>query len=127
RVAAGERWDLVFNIAEGLIGFGREAQVPALLDAFNIAYTFSDPVVLAVTLHKALTKRVIRDMRIDTPDFIVYESDADLEQFRLPFPVFAKPVAGGSSMGISSESRIVDRRQLVSVCRKLRTRFRQPV
>src|SRR5205823_5611785 len=38
-----------------------------------------------------------------------------------------KPVAGGSSMGISSESRIVDRRQLVSVCRKLRTRFRQPV
>ena len=36
RLAAGDRWDLVFNIAEGLYGFGREAQVPALLDAYNI-------------------------------------------------------------------------------------------
>ena len=45
RLAAGERWDLVFNIAEGLHGFGREAQVPALLDAYEIPYTFSDPLV----------------------------------------------------------------------------------
>jgi len=34
RLAAGARWDLVFNIAEGVSGFGREAQVPALLDAW---------------------------------------------------------------------------------------------
>ena len=46
RLAAGDRWDLVFNIAEGLDGVGREAQVPALLDAYGIPYTFSDPVVL---------------------------------------------------------------------------------
>ena len=42
RLVAGNRWDLVFNIAEGLHGFGREAQIPALLDAYNIPYTFSD-------------------------------------------------------------------------------------
>src|SRR5688500_14702272 len=42
RLAAGARWDLVFNIAEGLRGFGRESQVPALLDAYDIPYTFSD-------------------------------------------------------------------------------------
>jgi len=34
RLAARERWDLVFNIAEGLRGIGREAPVPALLDAY---------------------------------------------------------------------------------------------
>src|SRR5882724_9010222 len=39
RLAAGERWDLVFNIAEGLHGISREAQVPALLEAFAIPYT----------------------------------------------------------------------------------------
>ena len=33
RLVAGERWDLVFNIAEGVAGFGRESQVPALLEA----------------------------------------------------------------------------------------------
>jgi len=58
RLAAGERWDLVFNIAEGLHGYGREAQVPALLDAYGIPYTFSDPLVLSLTLHKGMTKRV---------------------------------------------------------------------
>ena len=30
RLARGDRWDLVFNIAEGLRGIGREAQVPAI-------------------------------------------------------------------------------------------------
>ena len=43
RLAAGERWELVFNIAEGLHGYGREAQVPALLDAYGIAYTIPSP------------------------------------------------------------------------------------
>ncbi|MBE0557918.1 MAG: D-alanine--D-alanine ligase, partial [Proteobacteria bacterium] len=74
RLVAGERWDLVFNIAEGLRGFGREAQVPALLDAYDIPYTFSDPLLLTLTLHKGMTKRVIRDLRIPTPAFAVIES-----------------------------------------------------
>ncbi len=52
RLVAGERWDLVFNIAEGVAGFGRESQVPALLEAYEIPYTFSDPLVCALTLHK---------------------------------------------------------------------------
>ena len=33
-LAAGYRWDIVFNIAEGVYGTGREAQVPALLFRF---------------------------------------------------------------------------------------------
>src|SRR5688572_5581941 len=53
RLLAGERWELVLNIAEGLRGFGRESLVPALLDAWDIPYVFSDPLVCALTLHKA--------------------------------------------------------------------------
>ena len=71
RLAGGSRWDLVFNIAEGLSGFGREAQVPAVLDAYGIPYTFSDPLVLSLTLHKGMTKRVVRDLGIPTPGFAV--------------------------------------------------------
>ena len=37
RLAKGDRWELVFNIAEGLYGYGREAQVPAILDVYGIA------------------------------------------------------------------------------------------
>src|SRR5512135_3443527 len=78
RLVAGERWDLVFNIAEGLRGFGREAQVPALLDAYDIPYTFSDPLLLTLPLHKGMTKRVIRDLGIPTPAFAVIGSPEEI-------------------------------------------------
>jgi D-alanine-D-alanine ligase len=127
RLAAGDRWDLVFNIAEGLRGFGREAQVPALLDAYDIPYTFSDPLVLALTLHKGMTKHVIRDMGIPTPDFAVIESEDRIGGIRLPFPLFAKPVAEGTGKGITAASRIESTQELARVCRMLLAAFKQPV
>ena len=127
RLARGERWDLVFNIAEGLNGVGREAQVPAILDAYGIAYTFSDPMVMALTLHKGLTKRVVRDAGIPTADFAVIESEADLDRVLLPYPLFAKPVAEGTGKGITPASRIDEPSRLRTVCRDLLARYAQPV
>jgi len=127
RLAQGERWDLVFNIAEGLNGMGREAQVPAVLDGYGIAYTFSDPMVMGLTLHKGLTKRVVRDAGVATADFAVVESEADIDAIRLPFPLFAKPVAEGTGKGVTPASRIADREALSGVCRELLRRFDQPV
>src|SRR5208283_4972543 len=48
KLAAGERWDAVFNFCEGLKGLAREAQAPALLEAYDIPYVFSDPLTLAL-------------------------------------------------------------------------------
>jgi len=127
RLVAGDRWDLVFNIAEGLRGFGREAQVPALLDAYEIPYTFSDPLVMSLTLHKGMTKRVIRDLGIPTPDFAVVEDETEAGKVDLPFPLFAKPVAEGTGKGISGSSRIESRADLVRVCEELLHDFEQPV
>jgi len=126
RLVFGDRWDLVFNIAEGLKGYGREAQVPALLDAYGIPYTFSDPLVLTLTLHKGMTKRVIRDAGIPTPDFYVVETVSDVDKIDLPFPLFAKPVAEGTSKGINSSSKITDREELAAVCENLIETFKQP-
>jgi D-alanine-D-alanine ligase len=127
RLARGKRWDMVFNIAEGLKGFGREAQVPALLDAYEIPYTFSDPLVLSLTLHKGMTKRVIRDLGIPTPDFHVIETEADLDKVDLPYPLFAKPVAEGTVKGINKASRIRSHDELTQVCRVLLAGYEQPV
>ena len=109
RLAAGDRWDIVFNIAEGLRGVAREAQVPALLEAYDIPCTFSDPLVTALTLHKALTKRVLRDVGVRTPDFFVVESEADIERCKLPFPLFVKPLAEGTAKGIDGDSKVDSR------------------
>ncbi|MCK6449655.1 MAG: D-alanine--D-alanine ligase [Alphaproteobacteria bacterium] len=127
RLARGERWDLVFNIAEGLNGIGREAQVPAVLDAYGVAYTFSDPMVMALTLHKGLTKRVVRDAGIPTADFVVIETESDIGGVRLPYPLFAKPVAEGTGKGVTPASKIDAPAQLRQVCSALLQRYAQPV
>ncbi|MBF0262417.1 MAG: D-alanine--D-alanine ligase, partial [Magnetococcales bacterium] len=73
KLVAGRRWDLVFNIAEGVGGRGREAQVPGLLELFSQPYLFSDPVTLGVTLDKGLCKRLARDAGWPTAPFVLLE------------------------------------------------------
>ncbi|MBP7460225.1 MAG: D-alanine--D-alanine ligase [Candidatus Delongbacteria bacterium] len=126
-LAERHRWDLVFNICEGMHGLGREALVPALLDAYRIPYTFSEPLVLSLTLHKGFAKSVVRDLGVPTPDFALVDQADDIDRIDLPFPLFAKPVAEGSGKGISSTSIIHDRDQLRSVCRELLQHYQQQV
>lgn len=127
RVCRGDRWDLVFNIAEGRFGVGRESQVPALLDAYGIAYTFSDPLVSAVTLHKATAKRLLRDHGLPTPGFVLVESAADVEGIELRLPLFGKPVAEGTSKGIDTRSILRTTAELRSTCERLLERYGQAV
>mgnify|MGYP000870001502 CR=1 FL=1 len=127
RLARGDRWDLVFNIAEGLYGNGREALVPALLDAYRIPYTFSDPLVLALTLHKGMTKQIVRALGLPTADFAVVATLKDIDAIDLPMPLFAKPVAEGTGKGIGQHSKIASRAELQEVCLSLLAEFKQPV
>lgn len=127
RLVNGDRWDLVFNIAEGLYGIGREAQVTALLDAWQIPYTFADTMVLGLTLHKGMTKHVIRSLGLPTPDFAVVEAEKDAQSVRLPFPLFCKPVAEGTGKGITAKSKVTSQADLIKTCRHLLEEFHQPV
>lgn len=127
RLAAGDRWDLVFNICEGLRGPGREAQVPALLDAYKIPYTFADPLVMSVCLHKGLTKTVIREHGLATPHSLLVDDVASLNGSTLRYPLFIKPVAEGTGKGITPDSKIATPDELAAGCAELLTKFRQPV
>jgi D-alanine-D-alanine ligase len=126
-LVAGRRWDLVFNIAEGLYGIGREAQVPALLDMYRIPYTFSDPLVMSLTLHKGMTKRVIRDAGVPTADFIVAETPTDARSVAFAAPYFVKPVAEGTGKGVTPDSIVRQKADLAGACRRLIGAFGQPV
>jgi len=127
KLVAGQRWDLVFNIAEGVAGFGRESQVPALLEAYQIPYTFSDPLVCALTLHKGMAKHVARGCGVPTPNFALVTNVADAAAVTLPLPLFVKPVAEGSSKGITAKSLVRSRASLLDVCAELLAEHRQPV
>jgi len=127
RLAAGERWDGVFNFCEGLRGVSREAQVPALLEAYEIPYVFSDPLTMALTLDKALCKHIVRAHGIPTPDFAVVEQMADVSNIALAYPLFLKPVAEGSGKGIDADSKVDNVEALSRCAARLLNRFSQPV
>jgi D-alanine-D-alanine ligase len=125
-LAAGETWDLVFNIAEGVSGIAREAQVPALLEAYGIPFTFSTADVLTVAMDKALAKLVVRQAGVLTPDFAVIRSARDLRAVDLPYPLFVKPLAEGTSKGVQETSKVADRAALTAKCLDVLKTYRQP-
>lgn len=127
RLLKGDRWDLVFNISEGMYGRGREALAPALLDAFQIPYTFSDPVTMAITLDKAIAKCVVAEAGVATAPFVAVRSKADLEAVNLPYPLFIKPLCEGSSKGVSSRSRVEDYAQLLTAGGELLATYPQGI
>lgn len=129
RLASGDRWDLVFNICEGLHGTGREAQVPAILDAYEIPCTLSDACVMSVCLDKGVTKAVVANAGLPTPRFAVVHDVSQVPALdnRLSFPLFAKPLAEGTSKGVSPASRVNRLEELSDVCAELLSRYRQPV
>lgn len=53
-------WDLVFSTSEGIHGLAREAQVPALLEAYEIPFIGSDAASTVLCHDKAKTKVWIR-------------------------------------------------------------------
>ena len=127
RLVAGERWDAVFNICEGISGFAREAQVPALLDAYGVPYVFSDALTLAASLDKGWAKRIVRDCGVPTAPFALIERIGDAANVALPYPLFLKPVAEGSGKGVGGRSRVTNPVELRTVAADLLARFRQPV
>jgi D-alanine-D-alanine ligase len=127
RLAAGDRWDCIFNFCEGLKGVAREAQVPALLEAYDVPYVFSDPLTLCIALDKGMTKRLLRDSGVPTAPFAVIGEARDIPAVLLPYPLFLKPVAEGSGKGIGAKSKVGNRRELETVAAELLQKFEQPV
>lgn len=127
RLASGERWDLVFNFAEGVRGRSREAQVPAVCELYDQPYTFSDPLTCAVTLDKSLAKRLVRDHGLPTAPFALVERPEQAAAVTLEPPLFVKPVAEGSGKGVTGRSRVESREALPAVCAELIQTFHQPV
>jgi D-alanine-D-alanine ligase len=119
--------DVAFNLAEGIEGRARESQVPALLELLGIPYTGSDPTAIALSLDKGLAKRLVQQAGLSTPAFVLMETGKE----RLPrgwsFPCIAKPVAEGSSRGVTRSSVVDDERALRALVGEQVGRYRQPM
>ena len=122
-----DRPDLVFNLAEGLHGQSREALVPAICEYLSIPYTGSDPLTLALSLHKGRAKETLAYRGVPTAPFAWIETLRDLERVALPFPVFVKPVAEGSGKGVFTSNVCHGPRELRKRARFLLEHYAEPV
>ena len=141
------RPDIVFNIAEGLLGVNREAHVPAICEFFGIPYSGSDPFTLSLCLDKARTKEILAYHGVPTAAFALVRTTADLTALRsriravhhvtaphvvpserpLHLPLFVKPVHEGSSKGITERNLCRTQTELEHQVALLLETYRQPV
>ncbi|PPR02562.1 hypothetical protein CVT24_001943 [Panaeolus cyanescens] len=142
RLGSGVRqpWDIVFNFSESIGGLGKEGHVPGLLEAYQYNYTFSDSSVLALCMDKAKTKMVLDYHGIPTSPFacILPRAGKDLSPQKLvdkyiwksrhadalrKFPLFVKPAADNSGVGIQQENKVDNETQLTQAVERLTAQF----
>ncbi len=119
------RPDLVFNIAEGLLGASREAQIPAMLDMLGIPYTGSDPLTLGLCLDKRRSKEILAHHGVASPRFAIVNSPAEIPDW-LQFPLIVKPTLEGSSKGVTDKALVHDRHALARQLEWVLNSYDQP-
>src|SRR5665647_3385104 len=125
-LASGSKWDIVFNIAEGLYGDGRESVVPAVLDQYRIPYVFSGPLIMGLSLNKHLAKLVVASAGVPvSPGYLITEIK-DLGKCDLNYPLFVKPVSEGTGKGITEKSLVNSSSELTKMVKWILSEFKQP-
>jgi D-alanine-D-alanine ligase len=115
--------DLAFNVAEGLRGEIREAQIPAILEMLGIPYTHSGALAHAISLDKALTKKIWQYHGLPTPKFVAIGASDKPYVEGLEFPVLVKPNSEGSSKGVFNDNLIDDPEKLTAKIREIQRAY----
>jgi D-alanine-D-alanine ligase len=121
-----EKPDICFNIAEGLGGDAREAQVPALLEMMKIPYTGSRVLTNGISLDKTLTKRIWRDRRLPVAPFQEFHVGDEPLRGDLEFPLFVKPAREGTGMGVDTNAIVNNEKELRERAEYIINTYQQP-
>lgn len=121
-----KKLDLVFNNAEGIYGKDRELQLPAMMEMLQIPYTGSGPLTQGFSLNKAKAKQVLMSEGIPTAPFQIMDGKNFELNKNLKYPLIVKPIAQGSSMGITNKSVVRDLASLKKQVNKIVKAFNQP-
>ena len=124
QVVQGERPGMVFNVSYGLQGQARYTHVPSILEMVGIPYVGSGPLGHSLALDKVVTKMLLRQRDIPTPDFAVLDTpEAELPP-DLTYPMIVKPKNEAVSFGLKVVDDEAGLREAAAV---IFNEFRQPV
>lgn len=99
RVLKGELPGMVFNVSYGIQGQARYTHVPSILEMLGIPYVGSGPLAHSIALDKVVTKMVLVQHGLPTPEFAVLESK-NFEVPDLGYPMIVKPKNEAVSFGL---------------------------
>lgn len=123
RVVKGERPGMVFNISYGIQGQARYTHVPSILEMVGIPYVGSGPLAHSLALDKVVTKMMLRQHGLSTPDFAVLNGpDAPLP--KIEYPIIVKPKNEAVSFGLKI---VENEKELSEAVRAVCHEYRQPV
>ncbi|WFF39029.1 D-alanine--D-alanine ligase [Moraxella nasibovis] len=93
-------YDRVFNVLHGT--FGEDGSLQGVLDGFNIPYTGCGVLASAIAMDKFRCRLVWQSLGLPNVPYVVLNDDSDFEAVEKEFglPLFAKPAAEGSSVGV---------------------------
>ncbi len=98
-IAQAQKTDVVFIALHGK--FGEDGAVQGVLEILGIPYTGSSVLASAVAMNKPMAKRIWQTYALPTPDWQIVEQGPPAEQAVRSYPVVVKPIAEGSSVGVS--------------------------
>jgi D-alanine-D-alanine ligase len=123
RVVHGERPGMVFNVSYGLQGQARYTHVPSILEMVGIPYVASGPMGHSLSLDKVVTKMILRQNGLPTPDFtVLHAPDAPIPE--LPYPMIVKPRNESVSFGLKV---VQDEEELRAAAQVIFDEYSQPV
>ena len=112
-------FQVAFNVLHGT--YGEDGTVQALLDSIGIPYTGCGMAASALGMDKYRCKLIWQALGLPVPDFAVLHDDTDFTavEAELGLPMFVKPAAEGSSVGVV---KVKQPGELPKVYRELRER-----
>lgn len=108
--------DVVFLALHG--DCGEDGRLQAALDMHGIPYTGSDYLSSAIAMDKDLTKKLVAPNGVITPQWLTVEyTAADIDRIvgQAKLPCVVKPIASGSSIGVSIAHDVDELRHALEV------------
>ena len=119
---------LVISTWAGERSRNRRALVPAVCEAYGVAYVGADAYTGAVCQDKHLAKRLCADFGLATPAGVLIRGDADMDLLdTIRYPAVVKPNHQGGSIGIGADCLVASTGAAAGTVRRLLTAFGPPV
>ncbi|MGQ0765262.1 MAG: D-alanine--D-alanine ligase [Gemmatimonadota bacterium] len=99
RIAALPAADVVFLALHG--GSGEDGTIQALLDLVGVPYTGSGHLASALAMDKDLSKKLFRQAKIPTPDWLMAPATMGEVEAAIGYPCIVKPSKQGSTVGLT--------------------------